>query len=35
MERQARDRRDIEIISRNAERLTREAMDTLEYQQLP
>jgi hypothetical protein len=35
MERQARDRRDIEIIDRNAERLNREAMDTLEYQQLP
>jgi metal-responsive CopG/Arc/MetJ family transcriptional regulator len=30
-----RDRRDIEIINRNAERLNREAMDTLEYQQLP
>jgi metal-responsive CopG/Arc/MetJ family transcriptional regulator len=35
MERQARDRRDIEIINRNADRLNREAMDTLEYQQLP
>ena len=35
LERQARDRRDIEIINRNAERLNREAMDTLEYQQLP
>ncbi len=35
LEREARDRRDIEIIDRNAERLTREAMDTLEYQQLP
>ena len=29
-----RDRRDIQIINRNAERLNREAMDTLEYQQL-
>ena len=35
IERQARDRRDVEIIDRNAERLNREAMDTLEYQQLP
>ena len=35
LERRARDRRDIEIINRNAERLNREAMDTLEYQQLP
>ena len=35
LERQARDRRDIEIINRNAERLNREAMDTLEYQRLP
>jgi metal-responsive CopG/Arc/MetJ family transcriptional regulator len=35
MDRQARDRKDIEIINRNAERLNREAMDTLEYQQLP
>ena len=35
LDRQARDRRDIEIINRNAERLNREAMDTLEYQQLP
>jgi hypothetical protein len=32
---QARDRKDVEIINRNAERLNREAMDTLEYQQLP
>jgi hypothetical protein len=30
-----RDRRDIEIINRNADRLNREAADTLEYQQLP
>lgn len=35
LERQKRDRRDLEIINRNAERLNREAMDTLEYQQLP
>jgi hypothetical protein len=35
LERQARDRKDIEIINRNAERLNCEAMDTLEYQQLP
>jgi metal-responsive CopG/Arc/MetJ family transcriptional regulator len=34
LERQARDRRDVEIINRNAERLNREALDTLEYQQL-
>ena len=30
-----RDRRDLEIINRNADRLNREAMDSLEYQQLP
>jgi metal-responsive CopG/Arc/MetJ family transcriptional regulator len=30
-----RDRRDVEIINRNAERLNREATDTLEYQQMP
>lgn len=35
LERQARDRRDLEIIERNADRLNREAFDTLEYQQLP
>jgi metal-responsive CopG/Arc/MetJ family transcriptional regulator len=35
LERQKRDRRDIEIINRNADRLNREAEDTLEYQQLP
>lgn len=35
LERQARDRRDIAIIDRNAERLNREAMATLECQQLP
>lgn len=35
LERRARDLKDIEIIDRNAERLNREAMDTLEYQRLP
>ena len=35
LEGEERDRRDIEIISRNVERLNREATDTLEYQQLP
>jgi metal-responsive CopG/Arc/MetJ family transcriptional regulator len=35
LEKDRRDRRDVEIINRNAERLNREAMDTLEYQQLP
>jgi len=35
LDRQARDRKDIEIIDRNAARLNREAIDTLEYQQLP
>ncbi len=35
MERQARDRRDIEIIARHADRLNREAFDTLEYLKLP
>jgi metal-responsive CopG/Arc/MetJ family transcriptional regulator len=35
LERQARDRKDIEIIDRNADRLNREALDTLQYQQLP
>jgi len=34
LERDVRDRRDIEIINRNAERLNREAMDTLGYQQV-
>ena len=34
LERQARDRKDVGIIGRNAERLNREAMHTLEYQQL-
>lgn len=35
LEREERDRKDVEIINRNAERLNREAIDTLEYQQLP
>ena len=35
LESEERDRRDIEIIDRNADRLNREAADTLEYQQLP
>jgi len=35
LDRQARDRRDIEIIDRYAERLNREALDALEYQHLP
>ena len=35
LEREQRDRRDREIIDRNAARLNREARDTLEYQQLP
>ncbi len=35
LERLERDRRDIEIINRNAGRLNREAQDTLEYQQVP
>lgn len=30
-----RESRDLEIINRNAERLNREAADTMEYQQLP
>jgi hypothetical protein len=34
-ERLERDRRDIEIINRNAERLNREAQDTLKHQQIP
>lgn len=32
LENDERDRRDLEIINRNAGRLNREAMDTLEYQ---
>jgi metal-responsive CopG/Arc/MetJ family transcriptional regulator len=35
LEREKRDQRDLEIIERNAERLNREALDTLEYQRLP
>ncbi|MGD0617166.1 MAG: hypothetical protein ABSB67_05845 [Bryobacteraceae bacterium] len=35
LENLARDRRDVEIINRNAGRLNREAMDTLGYQRLP
>jgi metal-responsive CopG/Arc/MetJ family transcriptional regulator len=35
LEREARDRKDIEIINRNAKRLNREAMDTLTYQEVP
>jgi len=35
LERQMRDRKDIEIIDRNADRLNREAMDVLGYQQIP
>jgi metal-responsive CopG/Arc/MetJ family transcriptional regulator len=35
LESEERDRRDVEIINRNADRLNREATDTLEYQQLP
>jgi metal-responsive CopG/Arc/MetJ family transcriptional regulator len=34
LERQKRDRRDVEIINRNAARLNREVKDTLEYQQI-
>lgn len=35
LERQARDQRDLEILDRHAERLNREAHETLEYQKLP
>lgn len=35
LESEQRDQRDLEIIGRNAERLNREALDTLEYQRLP
>jgi len=35
MRNEKRDRRDVEIINRNAGRLNREAVDTLEYQRLP
>jgi metal-responsive CopG/Arc/MetJ family transcriptional regulator len=34
MERLDRDRKDIEIINRNAGRLNREAQDTIEYQKI-
>ena len=32
LEKQARDRKDVEIIDQNAERLNREAIDALDYQ---
>jgi len=35
LERQMRDRKDMEIIDRNADRLNREALDVLGYQQVP
>jgi hypothetical protein len=35
LEGEARDKKDIEIIERNAKRLNREAMDTLKYQRMP
>jgi metal-responsive CopG/Arc/MetJ family transcriptional regulator len=35
LERQARNQKDAEILDQNVDRLNREAMDTLEYQQLP
>jgi metal-responsive CopG/Arc/MetJ family transcriptional regulator len=35
LERQMRDQDDVEIIERNADRLNREAMDVLGYQQVP
>jgi metal-responsive CopG/Arc/MetJ family transcriptional regulator len=34
LSRQERDRRDVEIINRNAERLNREVEDAMEYQQI-
>ncbi len=34
LSRQERDRRDLELINRNADRLNREVEDTLEYQQI-
>jgi metal-responsive CopG/Arc/MetJ family transcriptional regulator len=34
LDKRARDRRDIEIIDRNAKGLNREALDTLEYQRI-
>ncbi len=35
LEKDKRDKRDVEIINRNAGRLNREAIDTLGYQQVP
>ncbi len=35
LEAEQRDRRDVEIINRNAERLNRQAAETLKYQQVP
>jgi metal-responsive CopG/Arc/MetJ family transcriptional regulator len=35
LRRELRDRRDIEIINRNADQLNREAADVLEYQRIP
>ncbi len=35
LERDARDKRDSVIINRSSKRLNREALDTLEYQQVP
>ena len=35
LEKARRDRKDLEIINRNAKRLNREAIDTLGYQRLP
>jgi len=35
LDREARDRKDLEIIDRNADRLNRDALDTAEYQQFP
>src|SRR5437899_2136028 len=35
VEREERDRSDLEVINRHADRLNREARDTLEYQRLP
>ena len=35
LEREARDRKDLEIINRNADRLNEEAADVLGYQRLP
>ena len=35
LERQMRGRKDLKIIDRNADRLNREAMDVLGYQQMP